>query len=327
MFKNAITVYFQGNAATRRGIWSVRTFRDSFRACGFLTDIEWRAECDYESDTMTITSPEPYAARLMAYFVNHIREKILHGLGNYSINVIITVVKTDIYSDRESHRIGVLVNYGVLKKFNLVISAPDIAQNFIGNFEYLYEQMECMQHWDVNSVSTPASIPDGVQFWCKEQDAHALVSHLQESIQDQLPDMLNAISDEPLLDVFTEFFRRGSRLYIRVGLERLYDTEWGQKTQSLPICDSHLYVSSLPDDACAICLQNMEQELVVTECQHMYHKECMQLLWNSATPFKCPLCRLDMKELQIVKLCVPTVKRPIRRSKRLQNRKKRKFKE
>ena len=326
MFTNAITFHLSGNAATRRGLWCVRTFRDSFCAIGHFGGVYWSMECDFDSDTATIVSPEPYAARLMAYFVNHIRDNILHSLGDYRVNILTTVIKTSQTALRECHRIGIRIDYGPRKTFHLVVMAPLVAQHLIGNFSYLFEQMETTTNWDVNSISHIANIPDGVQFVSREEDVTGLVTELEGCIQEQLPDMLDTINGEPLMGVSTVFVRRGPHLYIHVGLERLEDVLWGPTPPTMPLDESRTESISPPNDSCAICRQALEYNIVRTQCKHVYHKDCMHTLWQSCAPFKCPLCRFDITELCQVKICAPTVHQPVRRSRRLQNKKKRKRK-
>lgn len=317
MFTNFITLRLTGNAATQRGAWSVHTLCASFLDAGHFGEVSWTMHCAIDSDTVRIDSQEPYAARLMAYFVNHVRAKILRSLGDYRVNILVTVVKMSQNLHSESHRVGISIDYGARKRFNLVVMAPPIAQDLVGNFGYLFEQMETTSSWNVNSINNLASIPGGVQFISREEDVAGLIAELESCIQDQLPDMMSVIGDTTLLDVITVFMHRGSQLYIRVGLERLYNTDWGPMPPTMPLVDAPVQSIPPPNDFCAICRLELKQNVVRTQCQHVYHKNCMETLWQSGTAFKCPLCRTGISELGPVSICLPPVQRPVRRSMRL----------
>lgn len=48
-------------------------------------------------------------------------------------------------------------------------------------------------------------------------------------------------------------------------------------------------------DICTICLQELKNKLIKTNCNHSFHKKCI-LKWYSATLikgliFNCPICR------------------------------------
>ena len=44
----------------------------------------------------------------------------------------------------------------------------------------------------------------------------------------------------------------------------------------------------LYDDSCIICLDDIETEWVTLECQHRYHKKCIQAWMNIR--MNCPIC-------------------------------------
>lgn len=45
----------------------------------------------------------------------------------------------------------------------------------------------------------------------------------------------------------------------------------------------------IKENSCAICLDDLRNNLVITKCNHMFHKSCLgQWLGNHST---CPCCR------------------------------------
>ena len=48
---------------------------------------------------------------------------------------------------------------------------------------------------------------------------------------------------------------------------------------------------------CSICLddENKEKVVVITECQHSFHKECLDVWLKHDTKSSCPYCRRVIK--------------------------------
>lgn len=49
------------------------------------------------------------------------------------------------------------------------------------------------------------------------------------------------------------------------------------------------------DFECPICLEQLEESVILKPCEHKIHKNCLQaLVKNSTDPYKCPLCRTNI---------------------------------
>jgi len=48
---------------------------------------------------------------------------------------------------------------------------------------------------------------------------------------------------------------------------------------------------------CSICLddENKEKVVVITECHHSFHKECLDVWLKTDTKSSCPFCRQKIK--------------------------------
>ena len=48
---------------------------------------------------------------------------------------------------------------------------------------------------------------------------------------------------------------------------------------------------------CSICLdeENKEKVVVITECHHSFHKECLDLWLKTDAKSSCPFCRQEIK--------------------------------
>lgn len=55
-----------------------------------------------------------------------------------------------------------------------------------------------------------------------------------------------------------------------------------------------IYESCIPNSnmECSICLDPLDKNVVkLDNCNHMFHKKCIQKLINTNSNAKCPLCR------------------------------------
>ena len=52
--------------------------------------------------------------------------------------------------------------------------------------------------------------------------------------------------------------------------------------------------------SCAICYEEMLNNLAVTKCGHIFHRECIDQAWIRTE--SCPLCRAELKENEIIKV-------------------------
>jgi len=49
---------------------------------------------------------------------------------------------------------------------------------------------------------------------------------------------------------------------------------------------------------CPICLGSIDNDLILTICQHNFHKECLESWLNESQHSDCPLCRTDLSNLK-----------------------------
>jgi len=63
--------------------------------------------------------------------------------------------------------------------------------------------------------------------------------------------------------------------------------EYYYSQKSNKIKTTFIYEINEDIDDCSICLSNMKYEILKTNCNHFFHKNCLQQ-WNNTT---CPLCR------------------------------------
>ena len=63
-------------------------------------------------------------------------------------------------------------------------------------------------------------------------------------------------------------------------------------------CNTYLNIEHiLQYNMCSICLdeENKEKVVVITECHHSFHKECLDLWLKTNTKSSCPFCREEIK--------------------------------
>jgi len=49
---------------------------------------------------------------------------------------------------------------------------------------------------------------------------------------------------------------------------------------------------------CPICLEILDNDLIVTPCQHEFHQNCLNSWINESNHSDCPLCRTDLSSLK-----------------------------
>ena len=54
---------------------------------------------------------------------------------------------------------------------------------------------------------------------------------------------------------------------------------------------------------CVICLDRLNNNLLITQCNHLFHKKCI-LKWksNCESNFTCPICRCNITQLNTIKI-------------------------
>ena len=58
--------------------------------------------------------------------------------------------------------------------------------------------------------------------------------------------------------------------------------------------------SSKKYDECVICLEDLINNIVVLDCNHKYHYDCIQCWFLKKNKLKCPLCRCDSEIVNII---------------------------
>tara|TARA_Y100001970_G_C13888374_1_gene677385 strand:+ start:471 stop:767 length:297 start_codon:yes stop_codon:yes gene_type:complete len=58
--------------------------------------------------------------------------------------------------------------------------------------------------------------------------------------------------------------------------------------------------SSKNYDECVICLEDLKNNVVVLDCNHKYHYDCIQSWYLKKNVLKCPLCRCESEIVNII---------------------------
>lgn len=310
-----VGLYLYGNAASHRRCWDLKMFLDDFKRSerASANDL-WSARI--LSDRFILfkhnVDPKPLVTRFTQFVMTTIRQ----GLGSYtqaSIYISQRIVNDKLY-------VLIRARYPRRDSYKIIVLAPDSAKPYVSTFSYLFEQMECSPNWYVNSITQYVSIRDGVHFDATESDACAMFNYLADEIESQLPDIMYDVDGTPLMDVHMTKCRRGNKLYIRFGIEWApldQPIEWGAAFPSIPISNRDPVEIDVPNDVCAICLDPLKDNLVRWgKCNHVFHLQCVKMMWERSRWMKCPLCRQNM-DLQKVCISPPTEskkRRPVTRS-------------
>lgn len=278
-----------GNGADHRGLWTVDTFKQTFEALNPLPDTPMDLETDFRAETVVFSARSADISKIATTFCQHVHTFILQGLQGYEAEVV-----TFLNGEDREHEFSVVVDYGERSTYQIIVAAPVAARNIVANFEFIFEQMETSSSWDVNSIESYASIPNGVQFVARETDTIKLISDLANAIKYILltPDHV---------DILVQESRRGNVIRLRVGLVREEGIVWGSAPPRMPSVQSPSLMIKDPKDICAVCLDPLTKMLAQPSCAHTFHIKCLRKLWHRSTrAFLCPMCRAPMNHLQSV---------------------------
>jgi len=309
--KTSVHLHLSGNAASQRGNWSVNTFANAFAQSKPHPDLRWEWDVDGENAQVHISARDP--APIVGNFVRFVESMIKTGLNGYDH------VKIFISCEDVDDIISVYVRsvYGMRNAYRIIVQAPSCVQETAGSFSFLFETMETLPHWDVNSIAHFARIPNGVLFQANESDACTMASYLTDEIRSEIPDVLHDHPDT-LVDILVAKSRRGNTFILQVGLEWRdprgsppHPIEWGPTAARLPVSTEPPVRLLVPDDVCSICLEPFRQDLFRTGCQHLFHRNCMNDMWHatSSPRLTCPLCRDPVFKLERVVVVPPVSKR------------------
>ena len=53
-------------------------------------------------------------------------------------------------------------------------------------------------------------------------------------------------------------------------------------------------------DECVICLEDLKENIVVLNCKHRYHYQCMQQWFLKKGRLSCPMCRGESEIINIL---------------------------
>lgn len=301
-----VRLHMYGNAASHRRSWDANTFVRAFRRSRPFPKLVWDVTTDIEKDDIYFCAEDPTV--IVKRFVAFAEEMVRKGLGDYQDAQICTTCAMigPIFS------LTIRALYGARQTYQIIVHAPESALEYVANFAYLFESMEAMREWDVNSIVRFASIPNGVHFDALESDACKMFNYLCNELRVQIPLVVEDIIDRRLFDVLIRKSRRGNRMYIRVGFEWDTTTDWGAPVPRLPVlADSSIQIDPI-DHFCAICMDPLKKSLIQwSGCKHVFHLKCMHELWSNTRAPKCPLCRSPMTTLQKVHVLAQTEqKRP-----------------
>ena len=283
---------FIGNATTHRGLWSVLSYASFFRD---NEELDVRIETDIARNMIQIFCSECDLSMVLDGFKNHIKRKIINNLGAYRLtNVAVFVSKLA----PKSYRFLVISEYGHREIYYIYVLAPSLVQENVSVCDILFEQIKHTTSWEVNSITSIGCVPNGIRFLAREEDAVLLAKELGDYFELYLIDLLENVEHD-FIDVEVQHSHIGRRLYIKLGLESLYEkTDWRNNDDFLQLISSSKTMRTKPEDRCAICLRDFEQNsFLQTECGHFFHGDCMQNLHVLTTPFKCPICRASIKSL------------------------------
>lgn len=295
MTTTTVRLHLHGNAASHRHCWDADTFVRAFKRSKPFPGLVWGATVDIVKKEIYFCAEDP--TNVATGFVQFVEYMVRQGVGDYQhAQICVTCALVDsIYS------LTVRALYGDRQTYQIIVHAPESVLDYVADFTYLFECMETLLEWDVNSIVRFASIPHGVHFDALESDACTMFNYLSDELRDQIPTILEDVADEPLQDVLLQKSRRGNRMYIRIGIEWATYTEWGAPGPRLPVLSDPSVVVQALDHDCAICMDSLQSDLIQWgECNHVFHLQCVRNLWTSAVSPKCPLCRGLMTTLQKV---------------------------
>ena len=290
-----VRLHLYGNAASHRRCWDAATFVHAFKRSRPFPSLVWDVTTDNDFDDVFICAENP--TKIVKRFVEFVENMVRQGMGDYQhAQICVTCALVgSIYS------LTVRALYGARQTYQIIVNAPESAAEYVANFAYLFESMETLREWDVNSMIRFASIPNGVHFDALESDACKMFNYLSDELRDQIPTILEDVADEPLQDVLLEKSRRGNRMYIRIGIEWVTYTEWGAPGPRLPVLPGPSVSVQTLDHDCAICMDSLQSDLIQWgACNHVFHLQCVRDLWTSTISPKCPLCRGPMTTLHKV---------------------------
>lgn len=302
----SVRLHMYGNAASHRRCWDANTFVRAFKRSRPFPELVWDVTTDIEKDEIYFCAE--YPVDILRQFVSFVETFVRKGLGQYQdAQICVTCAMVgSVYS------LTVRALYGARQTYQIIVHSPESALEYVSNFAYLFESMETLRDWDVNSIIRFASIPNGIHFDALESDACIMFNYLSDELREQIPLIMEDVADERVLDVFVRKSRRGNRMYIRIGIQWQTRKEWGAPVPRLPVVSGSSVQITPIDHSCPICIEPLSTDLVQwNTCKHVFHLHCVHDLWCNTRAPTCPLCRQPMSVLQKVHIPAPTEpKRP-----------------
>ena len=299
-----ITVLFYGNAADHRGAWDAATLRQGFRHKDGVSTMS-----SYPNGIFVRAIGDKLPT-VVASFVGHVRQKVLAGLGGYDaiIRSHLAPDPCSVVPSMANFTLSIRAYYGHRHEFKIRVLAPPSVRA-MDRFDFLFDMMETVEHWDVNSINM-YGYSDGVLiFTAVEADAARLVRLFRVLITDEIR---YARVDDEIMDVPYREYRRGRSYFMQYGITTSSGTEWGPAPFCVPVQPGYETIDAV-EDKCAICLTDLDQNLARTACGHIFHLGCMNKLWDHALD-KCPLCRSKIESVRRVRMMPSAVVRSRTRS-------------
>lgn len=307
-----VRVVLEGNGANwrlTRGLGTYfRHFMTSARAR--FEDSLWCATCNMNTSVVSFFSPrKKQIPMLVAHFLECCRRIIRLGFDEYQFKDFFVHLNTDCNFDQ--FLMTTQIDYGVIQEYTVRTSCPiEFSSEHFNEPSFFEENMVSMPYWYVNSISAPVSVAFGTRMISNKKDAISLAEHYGEALRKRI---LSEKTLSGLTDVKFRISSDNTRILTVVGLVYgNFGVVWGKEPQPLPITDRFVcqelrFVAS----KCAICLQKLASNQLMTNCHHVYHKTCLTSLWNyNNAKFQCPLCRAEILFLSRTSQTPSTATRP-----------------
>lgn len=302
-----ITILFEGNAADHRGAWDATTLSEGFQVRPGET-----LRITQYANGVRLHALETNMPQMVASYVTHVRKRLYDGLNGYRAFIHTLLAHDPFYNDPGVYyyTLSVRVFYGPRGEYKIMISAPPEVNGQLSSYDFLMDTMQTMENWDVNSINAYGFVRNGMYLTSREEDAENLAKLFRCVIMDEMRSHYRGC-----LDVSFRQYRRGNIFFLQFGVTTTAGTTWGKSPNCVPLKPGYITIDRV-DDVCAICLNNMSENLVKTDCGHVYHLKCMNTLWeHSVGSIKCPMCRNELTSIHRARPLVKYIaRRPSTRS-------------